>query len=125
VPSFGKAGFRKLVGAVVLALFLSPNTPGQTAGQTDNVKPIPIFQGSAGFITDFDAGDPHLAPMLRTKDRSPGSKPWLQLRRQNQISTYLRGRGQVSPRVATLTTNSWRFCRDEPQQIGAHMLGLT
>ena len=75
--SFGKAGFRKLAGAAAAVLFFALNALGQTQSQTGDVKPIPILQGSAGFITNFDGGDAHLAPIATPVVLVPVGERWL------------------------------------------------
>jgi len=77
VLSFGKAGFRKLAGAAAAVLFFALNALGQTQSQTGDVKPIPILQGSAGFITNFDGGDAHLAPIATPVVLVPVGERWL------------------------------------------------
>ena len=75
--SFGKAGFRKLAGPAAAVLFFALNALGQTQSQTGDVKPIPILQGSAGFITNFDGGDAHLAPIATPVVLVPVGERWL------------------------------------------------
>ena len=44
---------------------------------TEEVKPVPILTGSAGFITAFDGGEPHLAPIVSPVLIVPVGKRWL------------------------------------------------
>ena len=72
----GKACFRHLACAAVALLFAA-NTQGQSVGQTEDVKPVPILQGSAGFLTNFDAGDAHLDPIATPVVLVPVGERWL------------------------------------------------
>jgi len=49
----------------------------QDADQSDNDKPVPLFTGSAGFITSFEGGDPHLDPIVTGVLLIPLGDRWL------------------------------------------------
>ncbi len=51
--------------------------PTKTAEQLDNDKPVPLFTGSAGFITSFQGGDPHLGPIFTGVILVPLGDRWL------------------------------------------------
>ena len=55
----------------------SLSQPPQDANQPDNDKPVPLFTGSAGFITTFDGGDPHLGPIFTGVILVPLGDRWL------------------------------------------------
>ena len=55
----------------------SQSQPTQDADQTDYDKPIPLFTGSAGFITSFEGGDPHLGPIFTGVILVPLGDRWL------------------------------------------------
>ena len=42
-----------------------------------DVQPVPLLSGSAGFITNFDAGEPHLAPIVSPVVLVPIRQRWL------------------------------------------------
>lgn len=44
---------------------------------SQNIKPIPVLQTSAGFITTFDGGEPHLGPILTPVLLVPIGQRWL------------------------------------------------
>ena len=44
---------------------------------TSDVRPVPLLSGSAGFITNFDAGEPHLAPIVSPVVLVPLGQRWL------------------------------------------------
>jgi hypothetical protein len=59
---------------------------GQTAGtqalsgrseDPQDIKPVPVLSGSAGFITTFDGGDPHLGPIVTSVLLLPLGQRWL------------------------------------------------
>jgi len=52
-------------------------TAAQESEQPENDKPIPIFTGSAGFLTTFDGGDPHLGPIFTGVILIPLGDRWL------------------------------------------------
>ena len=45
--------------------------------QTEEVKPVPLLTGSAGFITTFDGGDPHLHPIVTPLVLVPIGQRWV------------------------------------------------
>jgi hypothetical protein len=49
---------------------------GQTE-QAEEVKPVPILSGSAGFITTFDGGVPHLGPIVSSVLLVPIGERWM------------------------------------------------
>ncbi|HUJ93459.1 MAG TPA: hypothetical protein VLW46_00690 [Candidatus Bathyarchaeia archaeon] len=55
----------------------SQSQPTQDADQTDNDKPVPIFTGSAGYITDFTGGSPDLHPIASAILLIPIGDRWL------------------------------------------------
>ena len=80
------ARFTLLVAGGVL-LFLHPravyvqSASGQSLyGQVEDaqpVKPVPLLSGSAGFITTFDGGDPHLGPIVSPVVLVPIGERWM------------------------------------------------
>ena len=68
-------------------MFLHPRAVyGQSAsgqslyGQVEDaqlVKPVPLLSGSAGFITRFDGGDPHLGPIVSPVVLVPIGERWM------------------------------------------------
>ena len=62
--------------AAVAAFLIAPAALAQGT-QDEDVKPLPILQGSAGFITNFDAGDAHLAPIATPVVLVPVGERWL------------------------------------------------
>jgi hypothetical protein len=66
-----------LLGFTLIFLgFLVPNLFAQSFG-TEDVKPVPILTGSAGFITTFDGGEPHLGPIVSPVVLVPLGQRWL------------------------------------------------
>jgi hypothetical protein len=45
--------------------------------QPDTPKPVPVIIGGAGFITTFDAGEPHLGPLIAPVILVPIENRWL------------------------------------------------
>jgi hypothetical protein len=43
----------------------------------EEVKPVPLLTGSTGFITTFDAGEPHLHPIITPLVLVPFGRRWL------------------------------------------------
>lgn len=43
----------------------------------EDVKPVPLLTGSAGFITTFDGGEPHLGPIVSSVVLVPLGQRWL------------------------------------------------
>jgi hypothetical protein len=76
VEEAGKGFERFLIRLVVLALGLAPSAFAQ-APLDEDVKPVPLLTVSAGFITNFDAGEPHLAPIISPVVLVPFGKRWL------------------------------------------------
>ncbi|MGC1484357.1 MAG: hypothetical protein WA789_11230 [Candidatus Acidiferrum sp.] len=81
-----------LFAASLLALlFLSPSlfaqsTDGQASSappsdsqlqSSQDIKPIPVLQASAGFISTFDGGEPHLGPIITPVLLVPIGQRWL------------------------------------------------
>lgn len=62
--------------AAVAGLFLSPPALAQETNDED-VKPIPILQGSAAFVSDFTGGQPDLHPILTPVVLLPIGERWL------------------------------------------------
>lgn len=65
--------------AVVVALFCMVLSRGAAAQapQNEDVKPVPLLTGSAGFVTFFDGGEPHLAPIVAPVLLVPLGNRWL------------------------------------------------
>lgn len=53
-------------------LRLAAQSPGD-----EEVRPVPLLTGSAGFITNLDDGDPHLAPIVSSVVLVPVGQKWL------------------------------------------------
>jgi len=74
------AGLSRARRVSLLPLFLSmclaPNLAGQ-ALPVDDVKPVPLLTGSAGFIATFDGGEPHLGPIVTPVVLVPLGQRWL------------------------------------------------
>lgn len=62
--------------AAVAGLLLSPPALAQETNDED-VKPIPILQGSAAFVSDFTGGQPDLHPILTPVVLLPIGERWL------------------------------------------------
>lgn len=62
--------------AAIAGLFLSPPALAQATNDED-VKPIPILQGSAAFVSNFDGGQPDLHPILTPVVLLPIGERWL------------------------------------------------
>lgn len=62
--------------AAVAGLLLSPPALAQ-ATNDEEVKPIPILQGSAAFVSDFTGGQPDLHPILTPVVLLPIGERWL------------------------------------------------
>lgn len=67
---------RTLIGIAAIALILTPSTFGQSQSNED-IKSVPLLTGSAGFITNFDGGEPHLAPIVTSVVLVPVGQRWL------------------------------------------------
>ena len=63
-----------LIGAL-LAFAGTPILRAQD--QSDTPKPVPVVTGAAGFITTFDAGQPHLGPLISAVILVPLKDRWL------------------------------------------------
>jgi hypothetical protein len=67
----------------LLATVLSPLSyvdplQGQTqTPESQDIKPVPVLTGSAGFITTFDGGEPHLGPIVTSILLVPMGERWL------------------------------------------------
>ena len=62
------------------ALFVAAPSVYRLEAQTyqdQEVKPIPVLTGGAGFITTFDAGEPHLGPLVAPVLLIPLGQRWL------------------------------------------------
>ena len=75
-------GFRRRwpcrrAAAVVLLVAILSFTAAAQAPQNEDVKAVPLLTGSAGFITVFDGGEPHLAPLVAPVVLVPLGKRWL------------------------------------------------
>lgn len=69
-----------VVAAVLLLRLACPPPSAAQASPLDNVddvKPVPILTGSAGFITTFDGGEPHLGPIVSPVVLVPLGQRWL------------------------------------------------
>ena len=67
---------RALFAIAAIALLLAPSTFGQS--QSDEyIKPVPLLTGSAGFITNFDGGQPDLHPIITPLVLVPIGQRWL------------------------------------------------
>lgn len=62
--------------ATVAGLLLSPTALAQATNDED-VKPIPILQGSVAFISDFEGGQPDLHPIATPVVLLPIGERWL------------------------------------------------
>jgi len=67
---------RALPLLLLAALFAAPRLLAQDPSQQD-VKPVPLFSGSAGFITTFTAGETHLGPIVTPVVLVPLGQRWL------------------------------------------------
>jgi hypothetical protein len=70
------AFYRFLGVALFLALPFVPELLAQT-DTPENVKPVPLLTGSAGFITTLDGGEPHLGPVVMPVVLVPLGDRWL------------------------------------------------
>jgi hypothetical protein len=60
----------------VLTSFLALRLSAQSS-KDEEVKPVPLLTGSGGFITFFDGGEPHLAPIVSPILLLPIGQRWL------------------------------------------------
>ena len=65
-----------MVLALTLSTFLVFRSDAQSP-QSEDVKPVPLFTGSAGFLTSFDGGEAHLGPIVSPVLLIPLKKHWL------------------------------------------------
>src|SRR2546430_16433474 len=65
-----------MVLALTLSSFLALRSEGQST-QAEEGKPVPLFTGSAGFLTSFDEGEAHLGPIVSPILLIPLKKRWL------------------------------------------------
>jgi hypothetical protein len=76
-----RAVLRRVTGGVLFTLiflgFLASCTSAQAPPLDDDVKPVPLLTGGAGFITTFDAGEPHLGPIVSPVVLLPLGQRWL------------------------------------------------
>ncbi len=83
---------RTLYAAALLALLVLPTLlfaqcpdsqassappPESQTPDSQDIKPIPVLQTSAGFISTFDGGEPHLGPILTPVLLVPIGQRWL------------------------------------------------
>ena len=61
--------------------------------QSDTPKPVPVVSGAAGFITTFDAGEPHLGPLVSAVILVPLKDRWLVESRDTFESDLSQGPG--------------------------------
>jgi hypothetical protein len=67
---------RHLCLALLLATFFASRLEAQSE-QLQDVKPVPLLTGSAGFITTFDGGEPHLHPIVTPLVLVPIGRRWV------------------------------------------------
>jgi hypothetical protein len=58
-------------------LWITCQPLGAQAPPEDDVKPVPLLTGSAGFISTFDGGEPHLGPIATPVVLIPLGRRWL------------------------------------------------
>jgi hypothetical protein len=70
---------RQIACWIALALGFTAFLAMQAHAQTsyEEVKPVPLLTGSTGFITTFDAGEPHLHPIITPLVLVPFGRRWL------------------------------------------------
>jgi hypothetical protein len=54
-----------------------PQSSSEQSAASQGIKPVPVFSGSAGFITTFDGGDAHLGPIVMPVVLLPLGQRWL------------------------------------------------
>ena len=74
-------GFSQTYAWVILTVLLltvsfAPSLSAQSSYR-EEVKPVPLLTGSAGFITTFDGGEPHLGPIVTPLVLVPIGQRWL------------------------------------------------
>jgi hypothetical protein len=65
---------------LVISLLLLTSSASRLEAQSqslDDVKPVPLLTGGTGFITFFEAGEPHLAPLVSPVVLLPLGQRWL------------------------------------------------
>jgi hypothetical protein len=60
----------------LITVFLATQSKARTPAE-EEVKPVPLLTGSAGFITTFDAGEPHLHPIATPLVLVPIGQRWV------------------------------------------------
>ena len=65
-----------LLTVLLLVVSHVPNLGAQSP-QDEEVKPVPLLTGSAGFISTFDGGEPHLGPIIASVVLVPLGHRWL------------------------------------------------
>lgn len=71
-----RGGLRALLGPAALLVLLAPGAYAQ-APPDEDVKPVPLLTGSAGFITSFTGGQPDLHPIGTPLVPVPIGQRWL------------------------------------------------
>src|SRR5690348_11398308 len=61
----------------LLLLFARPTKAQTTDAPSDAIKPVPLFSAGMGFITPFEGGQPHLAPLVSPVFLIPFVEHWL------------------------------------------------
>jgi hypothetical protein len=74
--TFLKPGVLTVPFVLILIGLLAAALSGQTPA-IDDVKPVPLLTGSAGFISTFDGGEPHLGPIVSSVVLVPVGQRWL------------------------------------------------
>jgi len=67
---------RLFTAALMLVTLFASRLPAQSV-QTEEVHPVPLLTGSAGFITTFDGGEPHLHPIVTPLILVPLGQRWV------------------------------------------------
>lgn len=71
---------RQIAFWIALAVVLTTSTAIQLSAETqpdEEVTPVPLLTGSAGFITTFDGGEPHLHPIVTPLVLVPIGRRWV------------------------------------------------
>ncbi len=66
---------RGALAALILALFVTQ--AAAQSPQEQDVKPVPLLTGGAGFVTTYDGGEPHLGPLISPVLLLPLGHRWL------------------------------------------------
>jgi hypothetical protein len=80
MPCLGKDTRLAYRQALVMMLLCLVIFAGRSAAQSqvdEEVRPVPLLSGSAGFITTFDGGEPHLGPIVSPVVLLPMGQRWL------------------------------------------------